>query len=149
MLHRLGDQRLSAADGPVLATRRADGSRAVLGWNLPSKASGQSGLPGIMGRGGDPVAQAQEEMQGDPLRLTLRFAGLGDSRARVTSIDMIRGSALTAWQAMGKPEYPTAAEIRTLRDAASLPAAETRPVRNGELTLELPPSGLALVEVQK
>jgi len=149
MLHRLGDQRLSAADGPVLATRRADGSRAVLAWNLPSKASGQSGLPGIMGRGGDPVAQAQEEMQGDPLRLTLRFAGLGDSRARVTSTDMIRGSALTAWQAMGKPEYPTAAEIRTLRDAASLPAAETRPVRNGELTLELPPSGLALVEVQK
>jgi xylan 1,4-beta-xylosidase len=62
---------------------------------------------------------------------------------------MMRGSALPAWQAMGSPEYPTAAEVQKLRDAAALPAAEQRPIRNGELTIELPPSGLALVEVEK
>jgi xylan 1,4-beta-xylosidase len=62
---------------------------------------------------------------------------------------MMRGSALPAWQAMGSPEYPTAGEIRKLRDAAALPTAEERPVRNGELTIELPSSGLALVEVEK
>ena len=62
---------------------------------------------------------------------------------------MIRGSALPAWQAMGSPEYPTAAEIRALREAASLPAAEQHRVRNGELVLDLPPSALALVEIGK
>lgn len=61
----------------------------------------------------------------------------------------MRGSALLAWQAMGSPEYPAAAEIQKLRDAAALPAGEEHPVRNGELTIELPPSGLALVEVEK
>jgi xylan 1,4-beta-xylosidase len=89
-------------------------------------------------------------MEGDSLSLTFRFAGLAESsRVRVTSIDMMRGSALPAWQAMGSPEYPVAAEVQKLRDAANLPAAEERPIRNGELTIELPPSGLAFVEVEK
>lgn len=64
-------------------------------------------------------------MEGDPLSLTFRFAGLGeDSRARVIWIDMMRGSALPVWQAMGSPEYPTAGEIQKLRGAAALPTAE-------------------------
>ena len=89
-------------------------------------------------------------MAGDPLSLTFHFAGLAENaRARVTSIDLLRGSALPAWQSLGSPEYPTASEIQKLRDAAILPAAEERPIRNGELTIELPPSGLALVEVGK
>lgn len=50
---------------------------------------------------------------------------------------------------MGSPEYPTAAEIQALREAASLPAAEQHRVRNGELVLDLPPSALALVEIGK
>jgi xylan 1,4-beta-xylosidase len=151
MLHKLGERRLSATDGPVLATRRADGSRAILVWNLPSKLAAQGGgLPGVMGRTADPVAQAEGDMQGDPLRLALRFAGLGEnSRARLTSIDMLRGSALPAWQAMGSPEYPTATEIQKLREAAVMPPAENRVVRNGELTVELQPSGLALIELER
>ena len=89
-------------------------------------------------------------MEGDPLSITFRFAGLRENApARVTWIDMMRGSALPAWQAMGSPEYPTAAEVQKLRDAAALPAAAQTPIPNGELTIELPPSGLALVEVEK
>ena len=89
-------------------------------------------------------------MEGDPLSITFRFAGLRENaRARVTWIDMMRGSALPAWLAMGSPEYPTAAEVQKLRDAAVLPDAAESPMRNGELTIELPPSGLALVEVEK
>jgi xylan 1,4-beta-xylosidase len=62
---------------------------------------------------------------------------------------MLRGSALPAWQAMGSPEYPTASETKKLRDAAVLPAGENRVMRNGELTIELPPSGLALIELDR
>jgi xylan 1,4-beta-xylosidase len=148
LAHRLGEKRLPSSEGPVLATQRADGSRAVLGWNL-APGRPRRGFGGF-GRRSDPVAQAKSEMEGAPLSLTLRFAGLSEnSRARVTSIDMMRGSALPAWQSMGSPEYPTAAEVQKLRDAAVLPAAEERPIRNGELTIDLPPSGLALVEVGK
>ena len=40
-LHKLGETRLQCSDGPVLATRRADGSVAILLWNLiPSKDAG-------------------------------------------------------------------------------------------------------------
>jgi xylan 1,4-beta-xylosidase len=151
MLHKLGEQRLAATDGPVLATRRSDRSHAVLVWNLPSKLAAQGGgLPTVMGGSADPVAQAKGEMQGDPLRLTLRLAGLGEnSRARVTSIDMMRGSALPAWQAVGSPEYPTATEIQRLREATVMPPAENRTVRNAEMTVEVPPSGLALIELDR
>src|SRR6185312_9497451 len=33
-LHRLGDLQLQTSEGPVLATRRSDGSVAILVWNL-------------------------------------------------------------------------------------------------------------------
>jgi xylan 1,4-beta-xylosidase len=89
-------------------------------------------------------------MNGEPLSLTLHFNGLGNSaRARVTSVDMLKGSALPAWQVMGSPEYPSAAEVHKLRDGAALPAAEVRLIQKGELTIELAPSGLALVELDK
>ena len=147
LLHTLGERKLTATDGPVLATRRADGSRAVLVWNLPTRLTRQGGSTTT---GLDPVAQAKAEMDGDPLSLTLRFSGAGRSaRASVTSIDMLRGSAMPAWQAMGSPEFPTAAEIQKLRDAAVMPAAERRTLQNGQLKIDLPPSGLALVEVEK
>jgi len=149
LLHKLGDQKLASTDGPVLATRRADGSRSVVVWNLPTKLVRQ-GVGVGAGTGLGPLAQAEREMDGDPLDLTLRFAGLAKSGwASVTSIDMLRGSGVPAWQALGSPEYPTSAEIQKLRDAAALPAAEKRSVTNAELKIQLPPSGLALVEVDQ
>jgi xylan 1,4-beta-xylosidase len=122
-----------------------------VGISLPQSRGEQAGaVGGGGGRGADPVAQAKSEMEGDPLSLTLKLAGVGEtSRVRITSIDMLRGSALPAWQALGSPQYPTAAEIQKLRDAAVMPAAEERVVRNGELTIESAPSGVALVEVEK
>lgn len=154
LAHKLGGKRLQASDGPVLATQRTDGSRTILGWNLPptQPRRGLGGGGPFVGGGQrpDPVAQARNEMQGNSMSLTLRFAGLaGNARARVTSIDMLKGSSLPAYQAMGSPEYPTNAEVQKLRDAAVMPAAEEKVIQNGELTIELPPSGLALVEVEK
>jgi hypothetical protein len=49
---------------------------------------------------------------------------------------------------MGSPRYPTRSQIQQLREAAELPAAETHPLENNQLTLTLPTHGLALVELK-
>jgi xylan 1,4-beta-xylosidase len=145
-LHKLGESRLSTGDGPVLATRRADGSVAILVWNLgPHKGSGFSGFSII-----DPIAAARREMDGAQLSLTLKLNGAGGlNMARVTTIDMLRGSPLPAWESMGKPQYPSVDEINKLKEAASMPKAEERPLASGELSLQLPASALALIEIDR
>jgi xylan 1,4-beta-xylosidase len=47
---------------------------------------------------------------------------------------------------MGKPPYPTQAQIQALRSAASLAAPERVRIQHGQLTIDLPPQGLALIE---
>jgi len=47
---------------------------------------------------------------------------------------------------MGKPAYPTQAQIQALRSAANLPAPENVRIEHGQLTIVLPPQGLALIE---
>jgi hypothetical protein len=49
---------------------------------------------------------------------------------------------------MGAPRYPTQAELQQLRSASALIAPETRELKNGELTLDVPAHGLALVELK-
>ena len=50
---------------------------------------------------------------------------------------------------MGRPVYPTRAQIAELRQAAELPPPETRIAPAGEADHELPPQGLALIEIRK
>jgi xylan 1,4-beta-xylosidase len=49
LLHKLGDTRLQTDEGPVLATRRGDGSLAILVWNLMPQP------PGAHSSMGDPL----------------------------------------------------------------------------------------------
>jgi xylan 1,4-beta-xylosidase len=49
---------------------------------------------------------------------------------------------------MGSPRYPTPKQIRELRQAAELPAPEKHSLKNGKLTLTLPPQGLAVIELK-
>jgi xylan 1,4-beta-xylosidase len=66
----------------------------------------------------------------------------------VYRLDATHGSLLAAYSAMGKPVYPTSQQIAKLRQAAELPAPELKSVARGQITLTLPPQGLALVELQ-
>jgi xylan 1,4-beta-xylosidase len=137
LLHRLGDKRIEEASTSALVTRRSDGTVVVAVWNLF--------LP--------------EEM-GVPKNVTIHFKGLtagvpgtvpastAGRRAAITRVDATHGSLLNAYQAMGRPVYPTQAQIEKLRHAAELPAAENKSFENGELKLVLPPQGLALIEVR-
>jgi beta-xylosidase len=60
------------------------------------------------------------------------------------------GTAIPKWQTMGSPKYPSAQQIAELRSAAELPKPEQRTLAAGqELALELPPNGIAFIEVAR
>jgi xylan 1,4-beta-xylosidase len=144
LLHRLGDIRLRTDDGPVLATRRKDGSLAILVWNLIPQA------PGVRSSMGDPLSQsaAQYETAGEKRRLVLKLEGAHKhGRANVTRVDETSGNFRNAYQKTGSPAYPTQDQIQELKRASELMRPETIVVsQNGEISLDLPPNGVALIE---
>jgi xylan 1,4-beta-xylosidase len=146
LLRKLGETQLHTGDGPVLATRHADGSLSVLVWNLiPAKDS--SALAN-----GNPEAAAAgaSHSEGPEMTLTLRLSGLtGRKQVQVSRVGGAIGSAMPAWQAMNAPQYPTPDQIKQLRESAELPKPEILALAAGEpsrFTLTLPPNGVALLE---
>ena len=125
MLHLLGVERLPLETPWALATRRPDGSLAVVVWNY-----------------------AAPEEKGKPVEVHLVIAEApGLHRARIQEVDDSRGSSLGAWRAMGEPAFPPLGQVQKLREAGRLPAAEVRPLKAGAVDVRLGSHGLALVEV--
>jgi xylan 1,4-beta-xylosidase len=125
LLHRLGTKRIPVNSTSILATRRNDGSLVIALWNL-----------------------ALPEDTGYPKSVTLKLKGLkGTHRASIIQIDTQHGSPLPAWEAMGKPRYPTQNQLEELRKAAALPRPQTHAISRGELTLSLPSHSLLLLSV--
>lgn len=137
LLHRLGAEAL-AAQGPAMASRTKDGKIAVLIWNL-AQAAQPAGIPGMT---------AERDVKGEAKRYTVHFDGVrGRRTADIRYVDWDRGSPMPAWRAMGSPQYPTPEQIVQLRKA-SQPVLERRRLdQDGTITLELPPEGLALIEL--
>jgi len=130
LLHQLGGERLDVESDSVLATRRADGLLAVAVWNYAPPGG-----------------------QGAPRSFTVLFKGLpGPGQARIHVIDRDHGSSLTAWEAMGKPDFPTREQQEKLRDAGRLPPPDVESIAGGDpvtVRIVLDPQALALVEVTK
>src|SRR4051812_15471668 len=125
ILHLLGDRRLQVNSDVALATMK-DRSPIFAAWNLV--------LPGAMG---------------SARRVTFQLTGItGDHTALVHRVDATHGSLLDAYAQMGSPKYPTPSQIQTLQQAAALPAAEQMPIKGNQLTIELPPQSLAVVEIR-
>lgn len=144
-LHKLGNSLLQTGPGPVLATRRSDGSIAVLLWNLiPAEAGGTAN--------GNPMAATSgtNETHGACKRFRLKLAGLqGQPTVSVSQVNGQVGSAIPKWRAMGSPQYPSANQIAELRSAAELPKPDIRMLEQTEtpeFSIELPPNGIALLE---
>jgi xylan 1,4-beta-xylosidase len=126
LLHQLGEQRIAVDSDSLLVTRRSDGTLVLAVWNLF--------LPG---------------QQGDAKNVTIAFKGLGGKhRAVISRVDATHGSLSDAYAAMGKPVYPTKKQIEDLRRAASVSAGETKTVQNGNVSLMIPPQGLAVIEIR-
>jgi len=124
-LHLLGDERINVPKNDVLVTRRKDGTLVIAAWNLV-----------------EPGATAPEKT----IELTLN--GTHASRAIVHRVDAQHGDTLDAWKQMGGPRYPTKQQITALKKASDPGDPETVPLKDHTLTLKLPPSGLAVVEVR-
>jgi xylan 1,4-beta-xylosidase len=131
LLHRLGDERISVDSGSVLATRQKDGSLVVAAWNLV------------------PPDQSGVSKTGLRKTIHLRFEHLGGSRrAYISIVDRDHGDAHPAYEKMGQPRYPTEEQLKALRQGAQLPPDEIRELTTGDLTLDLAPDGLAVIEVK-
>lgn len=138
LLNRLGERRVKA-NGPALATRRAGGGGAVMVWNL-ADAPQASGIPG---------ANSVRKVTGEAKRFTVRLKGAKPGQAvKVSYVDMERGSPYPAWRALGSPQYPAREQLAKIRAAAELPAPRSFALNKArELVLDLPPEGVALIEL--
>src|SRR5580692_5935768 len=126
LLHRLGAERLANDSQSALVTRQSDGAIVMAVWNLF--------LP---------------EEKGSAKTVTIKFTGKSSRRkALIYRLDSANGSLAPAYEAMGRPIYPTQKQIAELRRAAELPKPETKTLQGGELKLTLPPQGLALIELR-
>ena len=129
LLHRLGDERLAVASGPVIVTRRTDGSLAIALWNYASPGPG-----------------------GQITIFRLSFKDLNGSRkAIIWTVDKKHGSPLATWEAMGEPAFPSREQQKILRRAGEMPAPtiKTVPANNPVLSLKIPPHALSLIEISE
>ena len=124
-LHKLGDQRLGIASDSALLTRRDDGSLVLAAWNYV------------------PPTEV-----GSTKTITLHFKNMNPKEALVWRLDANHGDFHRSYEQMGEPRYPTVSQIENLRLAASLSAPEHEELKGGELTLSLPPHGLAVIEMK-
>jgi len=126
LLHRLGENRLLVDTNSAIVTRRADGALVIAVWNLF--------LP---------------EENGRSKKVTIVLRGLaGRHRIALCRLDATHGSLMGTYDKLGKPQYPTQAQIAQLRRASEIPPPETILLENGKITISIPPQGLALLEIR-
>ena len=144
LLHKLGDVQLASSDGPVLATRRSDGSLAILLWNLILDPKQHSSM-------GDPLVQNEVQFvtRGESREFTLKLEGeRKHGLFKISRVDGEHGSFMHAYQEMGSPEYPTEKQIEQLKRASQLPEPEVRHLSaGGEITVSIPANGVTLLEL--
>jgi xylan 1,4-beta-xylosidase len=127
LLHKLGNERLSNPAENVLVTRRKDGTLVIAAWNQ---------------------VEMDQLAQGKPTEVRLKLNGTAaNAKVSVERVDETHGNPMRAYVSMGKPTYPTRAQITALNQASALPAPEQLRLKNGELELSLPVNGLALIEI--
>lgn len=152
LLHQLGDQRIDLSSNSALLTRRPDGTLVLAVWNLflPEQTGTPKNVTIVLKNftnGAPPNGEAA------PSGTAAAPAG-GTSgtptprRALISRVDATHGSPLPAYEAMGRPRFPTRAQIAQLRRAAQLPRPETEALQNGQLKLSLPAQSLAVIEIR-
>ncbi len=125
LLHQLGDQRIENSANDVLVTKAKDGSLIVAVWNVVNPGS-----------------------TGAPKTVKLDLKGLSaNATASISRVDEQHGDTLGLYRKMGSPRYPTQAQIRQLRQESKLASPTQHPLQNGEITVQLPVNGLAVIQI--
>ena len=136
MLHELGDRRIKVDSDAVLATRRDDGSVVIALWNYVAPYGTGAGYT-------PPPANV-----GPAKRFTVRVNGVAaNATVEVWRLDAEHGNVIKAFDAMGRPAFPTRDQIVRLRAAGKGAAAERKTLKDGRLTIDIPPQGLVVMKV--
>ena len=125
LLHNLGDERIAEPEDDVLVTRRKDGSLVIALWNLVEPAA-----------------------TGPDKTFTLDVKSAPGVHVTVRRVDAAHGDTLAAWQKMGSPHYLTQAQIAALKQASQIGKPEVSSLHGNQLTLTVPPKGLAVAEIR-
>jgi xylan 1,4-beta-xylosidase len=130
LLHKLGDQEYALDASNAIVTKRADGTVVIAAWQyVPPE-----------------IADLQRTEN-------FKFTNIGDKQhAKIWKVDPQRGSALLAWQTMGKPAYPSKEQWRQLKAASELGQPALVPMtgeNKNELALTLDRDQLVLIEICK
>ncbi len=125
LLHALGHERLANHSTNTIVTRRKDGSLAIALWNLVDP--GQHGTTRTM-------------------QLVVRGVQ-PDASVSIQRVDTEHGNVLPVYAKLGKPRYPTRAQVALMNAATKLPPPERGHLTSGVLTLTLESNALVLVTV--
>ena len=136
MLHQLGDRRIQLKSDSALATRNNDGSIVVALWNYaPPYGEGMTYTP--------PPATAVPSKT-----FTLKLEGLAPvAPIQVWRLDADHGNVIKTYDAMGRPPFPSREQIAKLREAGKPSPPESSSLKNGSMSITIPPQGLVLIKI--
>src|SRR5579862_5367091 len=136
MLHQLGDRRLKAASDAALATRRSDGTIVVALWNYaPPFGTGATYTPPPQGSGPEK-------------RFMVKLNCVSPKASvEILRLDAEHGNVMQAYDAMGRPAFPTRDQIVQLRAAGKASPPQKTVLKEGSLSISIPPQGLVLITV--
>jgi xylan 1,4-beta-xylosidase len=138
MFHQLGDRRIKLDSDSALATTQSDGSIALALWNYaPPYGTGASYTP-------PPSAP------GPAKSFTIHFQGSApNAPIQIWRLDADHGNVIKTYDAMGRPAFPTRDQITQLRAAGKPSPPENASLKDGSLTISIPPQGLVLIKIAK
>jgi xylan 1,4-beta-xylosidase len=133
ILHKLGDVRLDPTARSALITRTPSGAVAIALWNYsPPDGTGPRYTPP------PPTRQVRT------FKITIR--GISPSApGELWRVDDRHSNVLQAFDAMGRPRWPTPAQIRELRTAGQLAPPRQVHLRGGRIEITVPQHGLFLL----
>jgi xylan 1,4-beta-xylosidase len=136
MLHLLGDQRIQLDSDTALATRDADGSVVVALWNyVPPYGTGSTYTPPPANPGADKT-------------FLLEIQGFKpNASAQMWRLDAEHGNVIKAYDAMGRPAFPSREQIVKLRAAGQPSPPQHISLQNGSVRVVIPPQGLVLIKI--
>jgi xylan 1,4-beta-xylosidase len=133
LLHRLGHVRLLPAARSALITRRRDGSLVLALWDYsPPDGRGPKYTP--------PPAHRSSRV----FRISVH-AFPPRARGYLWRVDDHHGDVIRAFNAMGRPRWPTRQQIAVLQAAGRLAPARPVQLNDGRITIVVPQHGLALL----
>jgi xylan 1,4-beta-xylosidase len=136
LLHKLGTRRVAADSDSALVTRRDDGALVIALWNYaePDGAGDRYTGPPAVPRPAKRFMIRLEE-------------AAPDAHALLWSVDADHGNVIKAFDAMGRPAFPSREQIALLKAAAQLPAPAQVSLEQGAIDVSVPSQGLAVIEV--